>query len=115
MKGMCGRQRCLAFIAVVAAAFQISAAELVAHWRMDESAALSVLAPAAGTNSILPKNGMVAGAAAVDGTGVHSPYGSVAQLVGSKGLIPATNDFSVFLWAAYTNEPSRTTQKQLFS
>jgi hypothetical protein len=107
------RAGALAFIALAACGSQ--AADLAAHWRMDEASGSSTLAPAVGTNTVLLKNGMASGVPAVDATGVSAPYGSAAQIVDSKELIPATGDFGVFLWVAFTNEPGRVGQKHLFS
>ncbi len=92
----------------------VVAADLVAHWRMDEESNALTLLPDVGSINISLKNGAAAGVEAVDGTGVYMP-GGAGQLVDSKTLIPATDDFGVFMWIAFTNGVQPTSQMHLFS
>lgn len=92
----------------------VIAADLVAHWRMDEAGDATTLSPDVGSINISLKNGATAGVAAVDETGVHMP-GGAGHLVDSKTLIPATDDFGFFMWIAFTNDVQPTSQMHLFS
>ncbi|MDD2601160.1 MAG: hypothetical protein PHO37_18370, partial [Kiritimatiellae bacterium] len=91
-----------------------SAAELAAHWRMDEEAGATSLSPEVGSIFIDLKNNAAAGVTAVDGTGLFMP-GGAGQLVDSKLLIPETDDFGVFMWIAFTNVTQQSSQMHLFS
>jgi|GEM_PF-3073872 len=90
------------------------AADLMSYWRMDEAADASELVPTVGSISITLKNGANPGTAAVDATGV-TMTGGAGHLVDSKTLIPATEDFGVFLWIAFTNVAGQSGQMHLFS
>ena len=87
---------------------------LVGHWRMNEDESASTLVPTVGSRSIALKNGAVAGVPAVEATGVYMSAG-VGHILDSTQLIPATDDFGVFLWVSFTNAPGPTSQMHLFS
>ncbi len=93
---------------------QALAADLAAHWKMNEAAGVTTLAPEVGAISITLKNGAMSGTSAVAGTGI-TMTGGAGQLVDSKTLIPETNDFGFFMWIAFTNVAIQTSQMHLFS
>jgi sugar lactone lactonase YvrE len=88
---------------------------LAARWRFDEPANAAVLPSdgPVGWCGIEARGYLQSGAAGVEDGALWFNDTSYGQLSNSKALIPATNDFSVFLWAGAS--ASGTGQRHLFT
>ena len=86
---------------------------LVAHWTFNDAPNKQVLEPAVGWRDIVTSGVMQSGAEGADGTGLWVNSLSRGRILGSKKLLPATNDFTVLMWIRTTN--TSTAEKQLFS
>lgn len=86
---------------------------LVAHWTFDDAANKRILEPSVGWREIQSVNQLQSGAAGADGTGLWANGTSRGRILGSRKLIPATNDFTVLLWMRTTNTTSP--EKHLFT
>ncbi len=89
---------------------------LIAHWRFNEGANAPLLASSIGPTGyreIDAQGYLQSGATGVEGGAVWFNDYSFGVIRDSKLLIPATNDFSVFLWAGASTEGSG--QRHVFS
>ncbi|MDX9793018.1 MAG: LamG-like jellyroll fold domain-containing protein [Kiritimatiellia bacterium] len=86
---------------------------LVAHWPLNDAANKRFLIPSAGWREIESINQLQSGAEGVETNGVWANSASRGRILGSKKLIPATNDFTVLLWMRTKN--TTTPEKHLFT
>jgi len=79
---------------------------LIAHWQFNETTNALFLASSVGVSGmrrIQAKGLMQVGATGVEGGAAWFNAYSRGELLDSAALIPATNDFSVFMWVGLTN------------
>lgn len=89
---------------------------LIAHWRLNEPANAALMASSIGPDGLREIEAMgylQSGAAGVEGGSVWFNEYSRGRIRDSKTLLPATNDFSVFMWAGASASGSG--QRHLFS